>query len=815
MWATDYEINTSNFNKPNSGSGYAAYNGDHSINGVTITSSNVMIQSSKLQFKSTPGYLYNKTAMPGSITKITLDTGANLKIYVGTSANSEATEVTSGATITGNNTYFKIKSNGSTGTAYSITVTYTIPHSITYSATNGSIAGVVYNTSTAVASGASVAEGGKVTLTATPASGYAFSNWSVEGTGASLSSTTTNPTTFTMGTANATVIANFVSSSTPSIGLSTTSVAAKTAETDGTITVTYNNIASVDAEVLFYESDGTTEATYDWLDAEINTTDNTKLDYSIGENTGAARTAYMKVHQKNTDVYSALITITQEAFVVDAPTISPAAGAVTAGTTVTLTQALADQIRYTTDGSAPTKTTGMVYSAPIVVTDAITIKAIAIKNDVISDVAEAAYTITVATPECNLASSTSYLEGTYIVLTSAGNTIYYNMTIDGDTPDDPNSSSTKYTGPIALSSGNVRIKAIAYDAYNHSSGVLTRTFAGVAPATLPFNWAGGGKTSFTAQTGVVGKGLGSDYSSGTYGLYQVKFDDNGDYIQIFTSGQPGIVKVGVKTNGGTNNSSIKVQESPDGADFADVQTFEITGDQYTVNNIETTVAFATTTRVVKILFVKPNSGANVGVGPISIAIPEPATGVDDGAGHLTLTTSANMAGWRAFYNASQTYTADAKTSVFIADKAPEDSKITLKNYGKVIPAGVPVILKTSDENRTIVLTEGGSASEPADNKLIWTTSAVTDKYRLGFGASGVGFYPYSGTPASGAVILNVSSAAGARELTIDIDDDVTGISTMHNSQCIMNNEFYNLAGQRVAQPTKGLYIVNGKKVVIK
>lgn len=26
---------------------------------------------------------------------------------------------------------------------------------------------------------------------------------------------------------------------------------------------------------------------------------------------------------------------------------------------------------------------------------------------------------------------------------------------------------------------------------------------------------------------------------------------------------------------------------------------------------------------------------------------------------------------------------------------------------------------------------------------------------------------------------------------------------------------YNLAGQRVAQPTKGLYIVNGRKVVMK
>ena len=89
-----------------------------------------------------------------------------------------------------------------------------ITHTLTYSATNGSIGGVVYNTSTAVATGASVAEGGKVTLTATPASGYTFSGWSVSGTGSTLSSTSDNPTTFTMGTADATVTATFALSDT-------------------------------------------------------------------------------------------------------------------------------------------------------------------------------------------------------------------------------------------------------------------------------------------------------------------------------------------------------------------------------------------------------------------------------------------------------------------------------------------------------------------------------------------------------------------------------------------------------------------------
>ena len=89
-----------------------------------------------------------------------------------------------------------------------------ITHTLTYSATNGSIGGVVYGTSTAVASGASVAESGKVTLTATPASGYTFSGWSVSGTGSTLSSTSDNPTTFTMGTADATVTATFALSDT-------------------------------------------------------------------------------------------------------------------------------------------------------------------------------------------------------------------------------------------------------------------------------------------------------------------------------------------------------------------------------------------------------------------------------------------------------------------------------------------------------------------------------------------------------------------------------------------------------------------------
>ena len=58
-------------------------------------------------------------------------------------------------------------------------------------------------------SGQTVVVGRTVSITATPASGYNFTSWAVSGTGSTLSSTSTNPTTFTMGTANATVTATF------------------------------------------------------------------------------------------------------------------------------------------------------------------------------------------------------------------------------------------------------------------------------------------------------------------------------------------------------------------------------------------------------------------------------------------------------------------------------------------------------------------------------------------------------------------------------------------------------------------------------
>ena len=46
-----------------------------------------------------------------------------------------------------------------------------------------------------------------------------------------------------------------------------------------------------------------------------------------------------------------------------------------------------------------------------------------------------------------------------------------------------------------------------------------------------------------------------------------------------------------------------------------------------------------------------------------------------------------------------------------------------------------------------------------------------------------------------------------------VKKDGTAISAVKAQKAAAEGEYFNLAGQRVAQPTKGLYIVNGKKII--
>ena len=105
-----------------------------------------------------------------------------------------------------------------------------------------------------------------------------------------------------------------------------------------------------------------------------------------------------------------------------------------------------------------------------------------------------------------------------------------------------------------------------------------------------------------------------------------------------------------------------------------------------------------------------------------------------------------------------------------------------------------------------------------------TVEAAGSGYNYVFGwetASNPGFYLIGGTSATlgaGKAYLHttdeLATSGGARAGFIFEDEDVTGITSVAK-QTTNSTSYYDLQGRRVAQPTKGLYIVNGKKVIIK
>lgn len=58
-------------------------------------------------------------------------------------------------------------------------------------------------------------------------------------------------------------------------------------------------------------------------------------------------------------------------------------------------------------------------------------------------------------------------------------------------------------------------------------------------------------------------------------------------------------------------------------------------------------------------------------------------------------------------------------------------------------------------------------------------------------------------------------SASSRNITFEIGEVITGLNDTGSLKEEVKDEFYNLQGQRVAQPKKGLYIVDNKKVIIK
>lgn len=167
-------------------------------------------------------------------------------------------------------------------------------------------------------------------------------------------------------------------------------------------------------------------------------------------------------------------------------------------------------------------------------------------------------------------------------------------------------------------------------------------------------------------------------------------------------------------------------------------------------------------------------------------------------------------------------------------KIPANTKVyTLNNqgYGKPITGAIPaktgayVVIEgngaaTEQTFEIASESEAAAAVVPADNVLtpVYVPAAIPAEsvYGLGKVDDVVSLYKFeAGNLLAGRAIIPVSAIAGSPAKAFDINfGGTTGIATVL-TDADGEAAVFDLSGRRVAKATKGVYIVNGKKVLVK
>ena len=479
----------------------------------------------------------------------------------------------------------------------------------------------------------------------------------------------------------------------------------------------------------------------------------------------------------------------------------------------------------TTNGTTPADPTeqSSLYSSAIPVTKTGTIiKAKAFKTGMdASSVATATYTIQPNAPTIVAAGSTITITG------DEGCTIYY--TTNGN---NPTNESTEYTEPFTLDA-DCTIKAIAYDTYGNSSSVKSLTFKNMPLSPKNINSGyfekvtdvstlengdailivceddevamsteqknnNRGQADVTISEGII-YAPSQDVQKLVLVMQNEKIDDEDTDVFYFYTGSGYLYAA----SGSSNH--LKTEASPDNNNNARA-TISISSGNATIlftgtnarrwlkhNGNETNGSlfscYATSDESMHIVQIYKEVAASV---PASI-------------------TAAGYATFSSFTNVD--FSANENLTVFTAKQ--NGTSITLTEVdSKKVPANTAVILKGEggDFNGTVVATADALENNDlqiAEEDMNGSSGKI---YVLNKVDGVVGFYKLSanGTLTKGKAYLEAESEAPYFGFDAE---GTTGIQNIERT--INDNQYYTLDGRRVAEPTKGIYIINGKKVVIK
>lgn len=199
---------------------------------------------------------------------------------------------------------------------------------------------------------------------------------------------------------------------------------------------------------------------------------------------------------------------------------------------------------------------------------------------------------------------------------------------------------------------------------------------------------------------------------------------------------------------------------------------------------------------------------------------------------VALDAYKNASYWNSFQNiipitVEATIGSTGYSTLFVADydlNIPEGVKaytgvvmgewVSLTEVKGKIPAGTAVILKGAVGNYQFYMTTGAMAV--GDNDLMGITEAIEadgTQYVLAEKDGVVGFYQAEvGTTIPAGKAYIEYTGASVKGFAINFDSE-TAIETPTTDNGQQTTGIYDLSGRRVEKATKGMYIINGKKVL--
>ena len=336
---------------------------------------------------------------------------------------------------------------------------------------------------------------------------------------------------------------------------------------------------------------------------------------------------------------------------------------------------------------------------------------------------------------------------------------------------------------------------LTYSGATNKTVTVTQKHYVVDYATLPFSYDGDARTNNLVE-GLTQSGITDKYNTSP----KIKFDTTDDYLILKLNEAPGVLSFDIKGMGtGTWSGTFDVLTSANGVDYNNtLQSYtslssSVSREVFTLDS---------SVRYIKWVFTSKTTGFNVALG--NIVVEKPSVTLN-GSGYATYTSNSAIN-----YSDDSEFSAWAITSI-------DDTSINFSQITGSVPAGTGVLLKgTAGQVVTPIATTSGTA--PESNLLVGIATATEISANTYYGLSGENFVKVnSGTVKAGKALLPASYVDGTNVKSFTfVFEGADGIVTVENGQLTMDNDqIFNLAGQRMSKPVKGVNIINGKKVLVK